>query len=263
MIVPDFVRRARLQTLMARQLVNWREAWHAYSSQTATPTLQFRNGMVLHGGPTDSPVFLFLEIFANGCYRREMPAVLAGDVIDVGANIGAFTLDMAMRYPAITLHAYEPDPGVCQVLEKNVAANGLSRRVTIWNEAVAGAAGTLRLWRGEGSMVASAFLPPAARGESTEVPAVTIQTAVGRTSGRIALLKLDCEGAEAEILENAGPALEAVDHLVAEFHRDLVPDVVPRMERVLGPLFDVRVSEGQRCGPMLRAHRRTALGGGS
>ena len=261
MIVPDFVRRARLQTLMARQLVNWREAWHAYQSESAIPTLQFRNGLVIHSGPTDSAAFLFLEIFANGCYREGLPATVDGDVIDVGANIGAVTLDFAMRYPTTTVHAYEPDPVICQVLANNVAANGLSARVKVWNEAVAGSAGTLRLWRGDGSIVSSAFLPMDRRIESTDVPAVTIQTAVGRTSGRIGVLKLDCEGAEAEILESAGAALEAVEHLVAEFHRDLVPDVVPRLERVLAPLFDVRVSEGQRCGPMLRAHRRAAPGG--
>jgi FkbM family methyltransferase len=263
MIVPDLVRRARLQTLMARQLVNWREVWRAYSSESQVPPLQFRNGMVFHSGPTDSAAFLFLEIFANGCYRIGVPAALDGEVIDVGANIGAFTLDMAMRYPASTLHAYEPDPGACRVLEKNVAANGLSARVTIWNEAVAGGAGRMRLWRGDGSMMASAFLPIDQRGEANDVPAVTIQTAVGRTSGRIAVLKLDCEGAEAEILESAGPALDAVEHLVAEFHRELVPDVVPRMERALEPGFVVSVSEGPRCGSMLRAHRRAAPGGRS
>jgi FkbM family methyltransferase len=261
-IVLDLVRRTRLQALMARELVNWREAWSAYSSESAMPPLHFRNGLVFHHGPRDSAGFLFFEIFANGCYRRGLPGALRGDVMDIGANIGAFTLDAATRYPAAAVHAYEPDPQTCEVLRRNIEANGLSSRVRVWNEAVAAESGTVRLWRGDGSVVVSAHLAPAERGEPCDVPAVTLQTAVARTSGRIGVLKMDCEGAEAEILEAAGPALDAVDYIVAEYHRALVPEVLPRICRVLEPSFDVIVAEGQRCGPMIRARRTRAAAGG-
>jgi FkbM family methyltransferase len=257
------LRRARLQALMARQLVNWREAWATYSSGSPMPPLRFRNGLVIHHGERDSAGALFFEIFANGCYRRGQPGVLSGDVVDIGANIGAFTLDAAARYPSATVHAYEPDPQTCQVLRRNIEANGLSSRVRIWNEAVAGESGTLRLWRGEGSVFASAHLRGAARGDSCDVPAVTLQTAVARTSARVGVLKMDCEGAEAEIFEAAGPALDAVDYIVAEYHPALVPDVIPRIRRVLEPSFDVTVEEGSRCGFMFRARRARHLDGGS
>jgi hypothetical protein len=112
------------------------------------------------------------------------------------------------------------------------------------------------LFRGDGSIVASAYLPAAQRGEVRRVAAVTMGTVVERTAGRIALLKLDCEGAEADILEDAGDALAGVDRIVAEYHTWLVPDVVPRLRRVLEAAFDVCVSEGGRCGSMLRAVRR-------
>jgi FkbM family methyltransferase len=260
-MVPNVIRRARLQALMARQLDNWREAWSAYSSSAPMPPLRFRNGLVFHSGPGDSAGFLFFEIFVNGCYRRGLPSEPGGDVVDIGANIGAFTLDAASRYPAATVHAYEPDPQTCAVLRRNVEANGLSARVRIWNEAVAGAAGTLRLWRGEGSVVASAHLQASARGEFCDVPAVTLQTVVARTSGRVGVLKMDCEGAEADILEAAGAALDAVDYLVAEYHPVLVPDVVPRIRRALEPSFAVTAEDSRRCGPMIRASRTRPAGG--
>ena len=245
---------------MARRLDNWREAWSAYSSSSPMPPLRFRNGLVVHSGPGDSAGFLFFEIFVNGCYRRGLPSQPGGDVVDIGANIGAFTLDAASRHPAATVHAYEPDPQTCAVLRRNVDANGLSSRVRIWNEAVAGESGTLRLWRGEGSIVASAHLRESARGASCDVPAVTLQTVVSRTTGRVGVLKLDCEGAEADILEAAGPALDAVDYIVAEYHSDLVPDVVPRIRRALEPSFAVTAEYGGRCGPMIRACRTRPAG---
>jgi len=113
---------------------------------------------------------------------------------------------------------------------------------------------------GDGSVVASAHLPAAIRGEPCDVPAVTLRTVLARTTGRIGVLKMDCEGAEAEILETAGPALDAIQFVVAEFHQTLVPDVVPRILRVLEPSFGVTVTEGQRCGPIIRAHRTRAAG---
>jgi FkbM family methyltransferase len=261
MMVPAVLRRARLQALMARQLVNWRDAWTAYWSESPMPPLRFRNGLVLHHGAGYSPGFLFFEIFANGCYRRGLPDRLAGEVVDIGANIGAFTLDMATRYPGVTLHAYEPEPEAFQVLRQNVEANGMSSRVRIWNAAVAGDAGSLRLWRGDGSLVGSAHLPVSARDGYCDVPAVTLQTVVARTSGRVGVLKMDCEGSEAEILEAAGAALASVEYIVAEYHRALVPDVISRLHGVLDPSFDVTVTEGRRCGPMLRARRMRPAGG--
>jgi FkbM family methyltransferase len=259
-MVPDVIRRARLQALMARQLDNWRAAWSAYSSSSPMPPLRFRNGLVFHSGPSDSAGFLFFEIFANGCYRRGLPAEPGGDVVDIGANIGAFTLDAASRYPAATVHAYEPDQQTCAVLRRNVEANGLSARVRIWNEAVARECGTLKLWQGDGSVVASAHLREPERGASCDVPAVTLQTVVSRTTGRIGVLKMDCEGAEADILEAAGPALDSVDYIVAEYHSDLVADVVPRIRRALEPAFAVTAENGGRCGPMIRARRTHPAG---
>ena len=263
MIVPTVLRRIRLQALMARQLVNWRDVWTAYVAGAPMPPLRFRNGLIIHHSERDSAGALFFEVFANGCYRRGLPAVLSGDVVDIGANIGTFTLDAATRYPAAIVHAYEPDPQTCGILRRNVEANGLSSRVRIWNEAVAGEFGILRLWRGEGSIFASAHLQGDARGDACDVPAVTLQTVVARTSGRIGVLKLDCEGAEAGLLEGAGPALDAVEYIVAEYHPTLVPDSLPRIRRVLAPTFDVTTEEGTRCGFMFRARRARHLDGGS
>jgi FkbM family methyltransferase len=255
-IVPDIVRRTRLQALMARQLVNWQEAWQAYASGRPLSALQFRNGTVLRSGPRDSAGFLFFEVFANGCYRRGLPANLSGTVIDIGANIGAFTLDIATRCPAVVVHAYEPDAEAFAWLRENVRANGLSDRVRIWNEAVAGAPGSLTLWRGDGSIAASAYLGSAVKGVGHEVTAVTLPVVMSRCHGRVAILKMDCEGAEADILEADGVDFDLIDHVVAEYHAGLVPDVIPRMRRVLEQSFDVVVSDGGRCGPMVRAVRR-------
>lgn len=257
-MVPYAIRKIRLQALMARHLLNWREVWTAYAAEVTMPPLRFRDGLVLHHGPRDSAGFQFLEIFANGCYRPSLPATLTGAILDIGANIGAFTLDATRRYPGVTLHAYEPDGETFEWLRRNVEANGLSSRVRLWNEAVSAEGGTAHLWRGDGSTLASTKLPADARVEDAPraVPAVTLATAVRRVSGRVELLKMDCEGTEADLFEAAGSALDGIDHIVGEYHSALVPDVIPRIRRALEPSFDVTFNDGQRCGPMIRARRR-------
>lgn len=241
---------------MARQLVNWQDAWRAYVSGAPSPVLHFRSGLVLRSGPRDSAGFLFLEVFANGCYRRGLPRVLSGTVVDLGANIGAFTLDITSRFRDVTVHAYEPDPDAFAMLIENIRANRLDTRVRAWNEAVAGTPGPLELWQGNGSIAASAYLGGGSQRESRRVASVTLQTVIGRCDGRVTLLKMDCEGSEADILDAPGLELNQVDRIVAEYHAALVPDVIPRLRRALEGSFEVVVSEGRRCGPMLRAVRR-------
>jgi FkbM family methyltransferase len=254
-IVPVWMRRAQLRALMARHLVNWREASRAYLDAAPLPTLRFRNGMTLEHGSRDAAAFLFFEVFANRCYRLGLPKTLDGAVIDIGANIGAFTLDCAACHPRVAIHAYEPDPETCRVLRRNVAANGLEKRVIVWNEAVTATAGPLTLWRGENSAVASAFLSDH-KGEACTATGVTFDTVASRAGNRITVLKIDAEGAEADILEGARPVLDSIEHIVAEYHEWLVPDVKARITRALCPAFDVEFSPAGNGGPMLRAKRR-------
>lgn len=252
----DAVRRARLRALMARSLTNAGDVWRAYRGGGSVPTLRFRNGQTLEHGPGDSPVFLFFEIFANGCYRRQLRIAPHGTILDIGANIGAFTIDCATRYPEVRVEAYEPNPAAFHMLERNVLANRLSGRVRIYNEAVGAACGTLRLWRSEGSITASAY--PAAgdlQGAPIEVPMTDLATAIAR-AGHVGVLKIDAEGAEADILEGAGDSLRHVDQVVAEYHEARNPGVLSRVEKALraqGFVPDVR--NDRRCGPLVYASR--------
>jgi FkbM family methyltransferase len=62
----------------------------------------------------------------------------SGDVvIDVGANIGYYSLLMASKVgPTGKVYAFEPDPSNRSILKKNVEANGLSNLIYIYDFAV-------------------------------------------------------------------------------------------------------------------------------
>ena len=240
------------------QLSNGAEVWDAHRTEAALPPLRFRNGLVLLHGDGDAPLFLLFEIFANACYRRQLGELAPdGTIIDIGANIGAFTLDCAVRFPSARIDAYEPNPRAYRMLQANIAANRLESRVRAFPDAVGRSCGVMNLWSEGATITASAYPRPGDRASLTETcSTVDLPTALGRADGRAALVKLDAEGAEADILEGGRTVLRRIEQCIGEYHEDRVPDVVPRCRSVFEESgFVFTHASSRRCGPLFRARR--------
>jgi FkbM family methyltransferase len=129
----------------------------------------------------------FFACFIRNDYglRHGLPEVRT--ILDVGANIGFFSIAARARYPGAAIHAYEPNPRVLPFLESNTAELGIS----VYPQAVGGHEGFV-------SMLDSGASNQARTSASTvgAIPQVTLETAVDRLGGSVDLLKLDCEGAE-------------------------------------------------------------------
>ena len=55
--------------------------------------------------------FIHKEIFIDRCYWQHGIAVSEGDtVVDVGANVGLFSLSLAKAFHRIDIYAFEPTP---------------------------------------------------------------------------------------------------------------------------------------------------------
>jgi FkbM family methyltransferase len=182
------------------------------------------------GHPTDTEVIN--EVWQTDQYQVRPEQVRGGLVIDIGANIGAFTV-LAIRMGAAEVHAYEPEPANFQLLEANVDANlpVLSRPRVLVDascEAVGAAAGECRLIPGPGGTHGGGT-HVAGPDEPDETPFTWVAPvrpiAEVIPEGReVALLKLDCEGAEYEIMD-AMPErlLPQVRRIVMEFHGPGMP----------------------------------------
>ena len=82
------------------------------------------------------------DIFVRGEYNAYKNTVHEnGTVIDIGANIGAFSVAAAAHISGAKVFSYEPASDTFGMLKKNIELNHLGGRVKIFNLAVAGEQG--------------------------------------------------------------------------------------------------------------------------
>ncbi|QDQ09713.1 non-ribosomal peptide synthetase [Streptomyces spectabilis] len=93
-------------------------------------TYELPNGMTVFQQNRSETDFVYDEIFTHLEYLRNGITIEDGDtILDVGANIGLFTLFAGSRCPGARIHAFEPIPPVFDSLRRNVALHGLNAKV--------------------------------------------------------------------------------------------------------------------------------------
>ena len=215
---------------------NWREVCLSWLGASDTrPPLMFRRGFVIDGGMHEHSLQGFDSVFRDRHYSWHLKEPEGGQLIDIGANIGTLLLDWLSRKSGVRVHAYEPSVAAFEVLTKNVMTNGFRDRAQLYNEGVWRSAGTVLLRR-ISSTATTAFAPSRSSGETFSVNTVGLDEVVGRCSQTepVALVKIDTEGAEAEILEGARlETLERIQQFIIEYHDFRVPGSLVRCKKVL------------------------------
>jgi FkbM family methyltransferase len=153
---------------------------------------------------------MFFENFIDDQYGlAEMEGPIS-TIADIGANVGCFTLAAKAYFPAATIHAYEPNPRIQPVLQQNATKVG----ACMFPEAVGGVDGYVK-------MIDDSFSGNA-RTERAEtsfhaIPQVTLEKVIQRLGGEVDLLKIDCEGAEWQILSD-DHSLRKIKRMRMEYH---------------------------------------------
>jgi FkbM family methyltransferase len=205
----------------APQLMNWADVSRAVWRREPVRRLCLRNGWVIDGAPQTGLMKLYREIWWRDEYRlRAQPLPAGATVIDIGANVGMFAFCVASLSRPRRILCYEPFPDSFGLLRRNIERNA-GVPITAFPVAVAGRSGTRALYV-DASAACNGFFAGAGL-PAVSVDCVTLaQVFEGEGVARCDLLKLDCEGAEFEILLNTPPAvLSCIDRVALEYHEQL------------------------------------------
>jgi FkbM family methyltransferase len=157
----------------------------------------------------------YLEIFHRCYYDFDFYLRSGEAVVDVGANVGLFSISKASDPKVGTVYAFEPDPRAYSRLLKNLAANSAAN-VTATRKAVWNSVGTARL-RLKKHTTSSTISGMGGRGVVVETISLDA-FARDHQIVPIGILKIDVEGAELEVLQGAQEVLTATRQIVAECH---------------------------------------------
>jgi FkbM family methyltransferase len=211
----DVALRVRKLAFYCHQLRNWPAVAAMHAIGRPVDALRLRNGHTIHLLDPGHEIWAFDSIYRERCYDTDFPGLPPdGTVIDLGANVGIFTVFAATRLvPRGRVLAVEASADCARRLEKTTVR---CRNVTVWCGAVAGL-GTL--WLAADSLSASIFHGQDAV-SSVSVPSIDIEQVLG-FAPQIDLLKANIEGAEYPMLLESRPEIwDRVQRLAIKWHKD-------------------------------------------
>ena len=127
-----------------------------------------------------------------------------GIFLDIGANIGEFSIAVAAKFKGIKIVAFEPDPVAIICLQFNIESSNLANRVTIINAALSDKSGSFPFYIATKN-ADSSFIQPKSFTEIIKVRSYRADQFMQENKIKsILFLKMDAEGFEPEILAGFG-----------------------------------------------------------
>ena len=144
-------------------------------------------------------LYIYKEIFIDRCYDLTLDQS-APVIVDIGANSGLFALRLKQLYPSAKISCYEPFPPNFVQLQNTISVNKLES-VTPIQKAVGARPGRTKLYIHKRNMGGHSFYATEALNtDHVDVEVIDLPSILGDLQHDVDLLKLDCEGAEFDIL---------------------------------------------------------------
>jgi FkbM family methyltransferase len=209
----DLLRRTKIAGQAFLDIANWRDVLPRASAGKNVTEIRLRRGPVIAATPEHALWPHFSDIWYHHAYTKHFSIPLGAVVVDVGANVGVFSL-LAARTSRI-VYALEPSSSNFSLLRANTAQ---AKNITALNLACGSKNGRAFLDISSDPVSFSLAAQTSVDQETVEV----INLATLFDQHRIQhcdFLKLDCEGCEFEIILDADPGLvQRIDRIVMEYH---------------------------------------------
>ena len=184
-----------------------------------------------------------LNLSINGVYGELDTQIVReqikeGDiVIDVGANIGYYTLIFAQLVGKKgKVFAFEPEPKNFEILRKNIEINNYDN-VIAEQKIISDKCGKMKLYVSDSDIVGHRIQQMGNSKKFVEVESVTLDEYMKKLNleEKINFIKIDVEGAEPKVLEGSKNILEKNDNLkiFTEFNREVIKKYNSKPEDML------------------------------
>jgi FkbM family methyltransferase len=182
--------------------------------------LQTLEGMkIIMRGNKSNDIHVFSEIWLDNAYLKwGIDLYEDCNVIDIGSHIGLFALQIISKQQNSNLLCYEPNSENFQILKENIAINNL-KQVKIFHKAVSSKNGEIELNINENDSSGHSIKKLSTKKEKIESISFERILEENNLHG-CDLLKLDCEGAEYDILFSIPKdKLKKIKQICLEYHK--------------------------------------------
>jgi FkbM family methyltransferase len=212
-----------------RAFKNWRQILKDLALERVgrgPDTLRFetRVGLIIETPNVAGARVPVYELFAEDCYRMDWFVGALRDrpiqVLDIGGHVGTFACRLAQVLPLARIESYEPSPRTAEYFTGNANRNGLGDRISLHQAALSDHAGTAEFGDNMGGSGENGLLASRSGAAHTVVVSTTtFDAAIAALPDPPAVVKLDCEGGEYDLVYASDPASWAsVRRLVLEYH---------------------------------------------
>lgn len=176
------------------------------------------------------------EVWIKNIYNQYGVKVNKGDtVVDIGAHIGVFSIYAAELSETGKVYAFEPYLDNYRRLENHKLINN-KNNLFIYNKGISDREGKQTLYLSPDNNTGGHSLHLKNHSnKKTEIQTITLSGFCDREKiYKIDFLKIDCEGAEFEILKTDETILQKVNKIVMECHpyeNNTVDDIIRLLER--------------------------------
>lgn len=174
-------------------------------------------------------------------------------IIDVGANIGIFSLFVHYLSPNSHVYCFEPFSKAFDVLEKNVLDNDLSSHLHVFNQALGDKNAYTRLMISPGGSTGnmledSRFLKGKEKifNKSENISLTTLDEFIGKNKiNKVDFIKIDAEGYEREIINGAKQTIKKFHPVIAcsAYHLSEDKTEIPKLVLEIEPKYKYRLEK--------------------
>lgn len=217
--------------------------WRYCQCRPCGQAILWSGTVVRHNPERLGLVETILEIWLEQSYTQYLPPPMPGAVIlDVGANVGLFTIWMARRFPNCRVVALEPFPDNYQLLLQNVASARVNN-VECHQLALGSTTGRGTMVDGGTRSLDHQLIPAATLNGPDMTSIVTLADLLDlvKAPGKI-FCKMDIEGSEYDVFAHADQAITArIEQYAIEYHDNLRPGALALLRQRLEPTHQLSV----------------------